>query len=186
MPLGIFKLVQIVSIVIIILGATASVLISNFVSCSKTLSLKSNECKSFLLSIGDTLFTPQIKMSHGIDKLQPANLSTIPDSVKDVYVNSIKAEIFFSLLISIVHLWIIYRILLLFPALDDIGTKMIVIPFALIIWLGLQGIYAQLILHQSFTLPFLGIVKLISNLDLLFKTVSEGAKTVGTEIVEPI
>lgn len=186
MVIGLLKIVQVGAVFIVLLGATASVIIGNFVKCGKTLDLGSEQCTSFYKALGNTLFTPQVKIAEGIKLLQPENLNTIPDSVKGLYVNSIRADIFFSLLMSVIHLFLIYRILIFFPAFDDFFIKLFVIILAIGAWLSLQGFYASAVLNLSFLTPFAGMISLLSNLDLLFQVTVEQGTKVGAEIVSPV
>lgn len=186
MPLGFFKLLQYGTVILVVLGATFSAIISNFIICARTLSVKTDECKNFALSLGNTLFTPQLKIASGIDNLQPENLATIPGNVKGIYINSVRVEIFFSLLVSIIHLWLIYKVLSLLPAFLDLWVMMFVWIIALGLWLSLQGFYASAVLNLPFLTPFEGMVKLITNLGLLFQISTQQAIEIGTGIVEPV
>lgn|SRR3990167_9931563 len=186
MVLSFFKLLQVGTVVLVVLGATFSAIISNLLLCAKTLNVRTEECKNFGLSIGNTLFTPQLKIARGIDNLQPENLNSIPDSVKGMYINSVRVEIFFSLLVSLVHLWIIYKVLSILPAFLDLWVMLFIWIIAVGIWLSLQGFYASVVLHLPFLTPFSGTIKLITNLGLLFQISTQQAIEVGGEIASPV
>lgn len=172
MPISLPQIIFYAGVILLVIGGSVTVALgSSGIQCA--ISKDGSQCGTFFKTLGSILTSPQSQIERGVDKLNDAKtISALPEAMRQTYMDSARYEIMLGILVSLVYIFAAFKITMMLPGMDDLGTKLM--AFALVmLFIGFAQSAFSAMFGNGFTIPWFGFIKLLGSPSVLSASVNQ-------------
>lgn len=159
--LGVGKFIIILILAVFSIGVLINMAFTGW-SCAIT-----KNCRPFITQAGLIIASPQTNIASAVDEITNVqNLNITNGKLTNAYITNQQGVIIINIIVAALYIFIAFKIAMWFPAMRDLGTRIVVLALLIVVFGFLQS-FIGLWLTGHFNTPYIGFIKLAEHPEIL-------------------